>query len=74
MEFESILTQNKDVLEDIKLKSNIVEYLKNEVKVELSDNMREYDANIKMLFKNKNLLSQLEKLNKTSSSILQILV
>ena len=69
-EFEAILTQNTDVLEQIKNDSSFSEYLKNEIKNDLKESIEEYNKNIHYIIKNKTLQNELKKIDTHTTNIL----
>ena len=70
MEFDNILTKNQDILDKVKRNTDIVDYLKEEIKSGLQTEIFSYKKEIKNLLTNKELQKELQKLNHSSSNIL----
>ena len=69
-EFEAILTQNTDVLEQFKNDSSFLEYLKSEIKNDLRESIEEYNKNIHYLLRNKSLQNELKRIDFHTTNIL----
>jgi hypothetical protein len=69
-EFEAILTQNTDVLEQFKNDSSFSEYLKSEIKNDLRESIEEYNKNIHYLLRNKSLQNELKRIDFHTTNIL----